>query len=281
MQKCQICKISVDNGSRLCSICTIALNHIDYLFSNPENEKKVLIEFSWLFARYPRFWRYFNVFCDILENFVFDQTRISLSKDEIFRLHKKTKDQSLVIDILINGGFIQRRQNDEFNFEKGEILDNLIRIVIRAVNFEEKDYRKEMQYVFGFLSIILVRALVYSAIDNTLNEDYEEHRPKLPKLIPRKAMAIFKLFARHVGCFDDTEDIDPKISENTFQDAFHKLNKIQKRKTIQEMSGFTFVSPGKPKIISDSRNNELHLKEEMVEYLSRFREYNRNREHLL
>ncbi len=151
------------------------------------------------------------------------------------------------------------------------ILSRRISAGFREGAEERKDAAEEM---FGFTSIILTYLLIKRKFNNP-----DE------KILPRKAISIFITFAYLIlENYNDTDDIPSILNRDTLEQQQKKLKvgRSTQLKSLYEMLGLSYISPGITNIIDGfgESNMDLRLKPTIINLLENLRERRRERERI-
>ena len=152
-----------------------------------------------------------------------------------------------------------------------KILSNSIREGFQEGAEKRKDAAEEM---FGFTSIILTFLLIKRKFN------YPDE-----KILPRKAISIFTTFAFLIlNNYNAIDEIPSILNRDTLeqQQKNLKVGSSTQLKSLYEMLGLSYISPGITNIIDGfgESNMELRLKPTIINLLENLRERRRERERI-
>lgn len=262
MTTCGLCNEKKRKSeSGLCDKCKLTIFQITEsleLYLKNKNPPKWLLTFlrdlGWIYQFFPKTKPYFDVAHEVTSEFVLLRNE-QMSTDEVKRLAYANVPRHKIIGILERAGIVKISSNGEVLYP-GKLCERLREIRWEGYKINSPQFQKRNMERNGILTIALTKSLLSEG-----------------EFTPRKALSLFHLLSLHMQFCDEkiTKSIVPFVQKK----AFRSLPESVLYGVKTQMTGWV---DGQTKLLDDLDENEnILLKDEIVEYAEQMRERHRNR----
>jgi hypothetical protein len=212
-----------------------------------------LRELHWIFSEYPITAAYINTATEVTEMFIIER-KDRIDVDDVKEVNFTNLPRDKIISLL-EEAFIVERKGD--TILPGQLVKKLQQIRWEGYEMGSIEIQNKLLELHGILTVALTKSMIRDG-----------------NYLPQRALAVFSMLSYHMLSCE--EEIEPILSEYTWDLAFAKLGTRQQNRIKRMMAGFF---DGKTKIIDDiTENGKIVLKPSIIEYITQMRERFRERE---